>query len=260
MADNYLIAPDPKDWLSRSNRLQDLEDCFSASYLLLEKYCINDINLKAWIINSIICECLTIDSSISADFSSELMNIIEDDQIILFDREDVLMNLTNELKTQIISWCHYQWSAKVDSLFLMYKDQLDRVTCRFARIPGKDLSIELYHRLKNKEQSFEEILSYPIGKERFRGGLFECQRLQALPRQIIPLIRSMSDGQLLKPYRVDKDTYILLKLEKFYPSSLNFENKLKIYELQLVNWIKLVLPILHSTMTRWSAGQELAQH
>ena len=65
MADNYLIAPDPKDWLSRSNRLQDLEDCFSASYPLLEKYCINDTNLKAWIINSIICECLTIDSSIS---------------------------------------------------------------------------------------------------------------------------------------------------------------------------------------------------
>ena len=52
--------------------------------------------------------------------------------------------------------------------------------------------------------------------------------------QIIPLIRSMSDGQLLKPYRVDKDTYILLKLEKF-TRLLNFENKLKIYELQLVN-------------------------
>ena len=67
-------------------------------------------------------------------------------------------------------------------LFLMYKDQLDRVTCRFARI-WKRLSIELYHRLKNKEQSFEEILSIPLKKSDSRG-LFECQRLQALPGKL----------------------------------------------------------------------------
>ena len=81
---------------------------------------------------------------------------------------------------------------------------------------------EIYHRINNDGQDFSQLgLQYGIGKEKYRGRYFDSQPLTALPTILFPKIRTMTEGQLLKPFPLSKKIYALLRLEKFDQAILN---------------------------------------
>ena len=56
------------------------------------------------------------------------------------------------------------WESKINRFFLSHKNQLDRISCYYMRIEGKDLAKEIYHRINNDGQDFSQLgLQYGIG-------------------------------------------------------------------------------------------------
>ena len=99
-----------------------------------------------------------------------------------------------------ILWARKQWKHRIASLFLERKDSLDKASCRLLRSNNKDLLMELYHRIKNGEQTFEELsMRFGEGPERINGGLIPEQSLEKLPLGLAKVIVNLKIGHLSIP-------------------------------------------------------------
>ena len=117
------------------------------------------------------------------------------------------------------------------------------------RVEKREIATEIFHRLKAKEQTFDQLgLIYGLGKERFKGSYFESQCLSALPKKLIPYAKMLKEGQMSDPIEIGKNIYALFRLENYAAATLNEENKLAIYKLHFEEWCRYILPSLHSTI------------
>ena len=113
------------------------------------------------------------------------------------------VNSTNTVTTQldrinqcVLEWAYSHWANKLESLYLQNKSILDVISFRLLRVKNKNLSYELYLRLKEKECSFVDLSNqYGRVPEKNKGGLVSEQSLNAFPFEMQQLI-----GQIiLKP-------------------------------------------------------------
>ena len=82
----------------------------------------------------------------------------------------------------LLAWAEYQWGHELESIYLARKSELDRMSLRMLRVSDAGLSMELYHRIRAEEASFEQLSwRYGEGPERLQGGLIKNQRLDDLP-------------------------------------------------------------------------------
>jgi hypothetical protein len=136
-----------------------------------------------------------------------------------------------------IAWARSQWEHRLDSLFLQRKDWLDQASCQLLRVNQQGLALELYHRLLNKESTFEEVSQqFGVGPERFHGGLYKVQPLKKLPGGLGQLLRKLEPGELSKPLKLG-EKFGIVKLCSYVPALYDEASSLKILELELQHWV-----------------------
>lgn len=116
---------------------------------------------------------------------------------------------------------HAQWSHLVDSYFLKRKRELDQVIYSLIRTKDFGLANELYFRILEGEQTFEELArKYSQGPEAHTGGLLGPVPISQPHPVLGKLLAASQPGKLWSP-RPLGDWIVIVRLEQFVPAQMN---------------------------------------
>ncbi len=126
-------------------------------------------------------------------------------------------------KWKFFKWSEYRFKDILDSYFLEKKENFDKVTFLIIRVSSKDLANELYLRIKEDEETFENIaFNYSEGHEKDRNGLAGPVLIKNIHPVIKEILLASKLKELNQPIKID-NKYIILKLLKRDIAILNEE-------------------------------------
>ena len=218
------MQPDSQDWLT-AQRIDFLTSKVDPISSLLQNSGLLDKVLFSWIDSEVISEVCANKSSFLYDHDKSSI-----------DKQDDLSSDCDTTNSKIISWSKYHWGNKIETLYLQNKNRLDQLSCRLITVESSDFAYELYFRLLSEEDTFDNlVINYSIGKEKYQGGLFPRQSLDAFPKGLIPQLRSMKPGSLLKPFKYAKG-FAILELKEWYHSTLDVSSEQQLLKWEYQSW------------------------
>lgn len=126
-----------------------------------------------------------------------------------------------ERQLKIEKFKYREFGIRINSYFLECKAKLDRIIYSMIRVDDEDLGQELYFRLQEGEQSFEELArKYSQGPEAETGGLIGPVQLSSIPPKATETLSIIEPGQLC-PLIFWGQWTIILRLEQFIPAKLD---------------------------------------
>lgn len=112
-----------------------------------------------------------------------------------------------------------------ESLFLRYKDNLDRILYSMIRVPDEGLIREIFYSIEANEISFGHAAAkYSAGPESKTQGIVGPVDLTVPHPEIASRLRIAEAGVLIPPFRID-DQSIILRLEYRYDSVFDAKTK-----------------------------------
>jgi parvulin-like peptidyl-prolyl isomerase len=113
------------------------------------------------------------------------------------------------------------WSNKLEAYFLKRKGQLDRAIYSLIRTEDVGIAQEVYFRLMDGEQTFEEVArKYSQGAEAQTSGLIGPVELSTPHPAIAQLITNNPPGKICPPIKLEQ-WYAIVRPEKLLPSQLD---------------------------------------
>lgn len=129
------------------------------------------------------------------------------------------------------------WGAKVESYFLTRKPFLDQVVYSLIRTKDMGLAQEIYFRIQEGEQTFEELArEYSQGPEANSGGLLGPVPIRQ-PHPMIGQLLSVSQPGQLWPPKALAEWFVIVRLEKFIPAQLDDAMRRRLVEELFENWV-----------------------
>ena len=112
-----------------------------------------------------------------------------------------------------------------ESLYLRYKDRLDRVLYSLIRVQSEDLAYKLYYEIDANEAEFGELAArYSCGPEAKTQGIIGPVDLTTPHPEVAGRLRTASARQLFAPFRAD-DWHTIIRLEYRFDSEYNEKTK-----------------------------------
>ena len=112
-----------------------------------------------------------------------------------------------------------------ESLFLRYKDRLDRVLYSLIRVESEDLAHALYYAIEDGELAFGEASEkHSIGPESKTQGIIGPVDLTTPHPEIAARLRTATARQLFPPFQADQ-WYAIIRLEYRFDSELDEKTK-----------------------------------
>ena len=145
------------------------------------------------------------------------------------------------------------WGAKLESYFLNYKSNLDKVI--YSLIRTKDLGVaqELYFRIQAGEQTFAEVArEYSEGPEAQTGGLQGPVELSVPHPTIAKMLSVSQPNQLWHPTRIEEWT-VIVRLEKLIPAVLDEPMRQKLLDNLFQTWVS---EQVKQEMDKWRTNLE----
>lgn len=233
--------PDPEVWLT-AHRLQHLRDQLELAAPLLRLGGLLNKALAYWVRTELAAEMESSPTWPAHERKAELEQLEQ----AWRDKHNPEALGLNDLQLQqklfvgpaCRRWARQQWQHRLETLYLERKDQLERASCRLLRVSDQHLALELFHRLRAGEDSFEQLArNYGEGPERLQGGLLQLQPLALLPYGLKPLLEKLKVGELVAP-RPLGDRFALVQLEQFEPAPLNGATEELLLDQELNAWIR----------------------
>ena len=138
-------------------------------------------------------------------------------------------------------WCLEQWGVRLNELFLERKDQLDLISFRLIRIANQAVALEIYHRLREKESSFDYLANhFGVPSDKNKDTLRKNKRMGSLPLELQKKVRTMSPGELSKPLHTGTD-FLIIQVEQFEDAKFTESLKDKILMDQFSSWASTVV-------------------
>ncbi|MDM9384720.1 peptidylprolyl isomerase [Chlorogloeopsis sp. ULAP01] len=129
------------------------------------------------------------------------------------------------------------WGSKVESYFLQYKPQLDKVVYSLLRTSDAEAAQELYFRIKAGEQTFAECASlYSQGQEAQTGGLVGPVGLSQPHPAIAQKLAISQPGQLWPPMQLE-NWVVIIRLEKLIPAQLDDATRITLLNHLFETWL-----------------------
>jgi hypothetical protein len=238
--------PDPHDWLEA----RDYSNCVQATRLIKSQL-VQTATLKP-VLEYWIREQVSADFSdtILASFAGTLQTLVDNwiqslksknasDGMSLDDRKSkIAVNFLS------IEWARNKWSFKTESIYLDNKKNLDTVTCRLLRVSTKNLALELYHRMKAGEISFETASTdFGVGNEVSTQGLLKECTLSDLPYGLEKIAFKLDDNVISMPMRLG-DKFAMVQIVDKKNCILNSHTETLILQKQLDLWVGSVTTLL----------------
>ena len=159
--------------------------------------------------------------------------------------DDKRLDLMLFERLQIKKLKEQMFEAKVEQIYIDRKPLLDKVMYSALRVKERSQAEELFVQIEEKESTFSDLVSqYSLGFEKdFNGilGPIEFGKIDPLLRE---RLRASNNGQLWPPFEF-KNNWVIIRHEKFVPSKLDQNMKLRIMNSLYEEWInKKVIDLL----------------
>lgn len=130
---------------------------------------------------------------------------------------------------------HY--GNKVEAHFLKRKSQLDKVVYSLIRTDRAELAQELYFRIQEGENTFQELaMKYSEGAEAQTGGLIGPVEVNAPHPRIAQVLSTCQPGQLVPPTRVG-EWIVIIRLENFISAKLDEPMRQRMMDEMFRQWL-----------------------
>ncbi len=194
------------------------------------------------------------------DQSTAEIVITAEEQKLVF--EEVLQQLGIDTNQKLVTWLERQcmtkaqleiraqrslklkkfkqqmWGSKVNSTFWEQKTKLDRVIYSLIRLKDFCTAQELYFRIKDGENSFDEIAKeYSQGIESETGGLTGPVELGSIHPSLVKILTSIDPGEIQAP-SVIGEWIVLVRLEKFLPVKLDLATEQRLIDESFNKWLE----------------------
>lgn len=108
-----------------------------------------------------------------------------------------------------------------ETLFLRYKDRLDRVLYSLIRVETEDLAYKLYYEIESREVEFGDMAeAHSCGPEAKTQGIIGPVDLTTPHPEIAARLRTATARQLFSPFKVD-EWFSIIRLEYRFESEYN---------------------------------------
>ena len=112
-----------------------------------------------------------------------------------------------------------------ESLYLRYKDRLDRVLYSLIRVHSEDLAYKLYYEIDANEAEFGDLAArYSCGPEAKTQGIIGPVDLTTPHPEVASRLRTASARQLFAPFQAD-EWHTIIRLEYRFDSEYNEQTK-----------------------------------
>ncbi len=256
-----LLEPDPEKWLT-PQRLEQLNQQIEGSKKLLKQAGLLRAALGYWVRWEV-----SLEANWGQDEENTILDDLEKDWLEKSSQSEQKQTYSdNELREKLrvspgsLVWAREQWSHRLESIYLERKSQLDQASCRLIRVRDKGIALELHHRIKAGETSFEQAArEYGQGSERRNNGLIPMQTLEKMPFGLAPLLVRLEPGRLSLPMRLGEG-FCLVQLESFKPSQYDKATEELLLAEQLRLWIDSVVNYLLSVLSSEEQAQVETSH
>jgi parvulin-like peptidyl-prolyl isomerase len=138
------------------------------------------------------------------------------------------------------------WSNKLEAYFLKRKGQLDRAIYSLIRTEDVGIAQEVYFRLLDGEQTFEEIArKYSQGAEAQTSGLIGPVELSTPHPAIAQLISTNPPGKICPPIKLEQ-WYAIVRPEKMLPSQLDEPMRQRLTNELFQTWLQEQMQLARS--------------
>lgn len=238
------LDPDPDRWLS-TERVAGLKSALESSCEFLALSGLLDSAVKYWVNLEIYNEsCELTDPWPSSDQRTYIdylegewfkKNSLSD---FCISKEQLYLKLS--VNPASLYWAHCKWSHRLQTLYIDRKSELDMAVCLMIRLTNKNLALELYHRIKAGEISFEQAAKeFGVGPEKLNGGRLPLQSLKSMPLGLGDFLRRLTVGELSMPLRLGNG-FVLVQLERLDDAVLNEEVETRLLTDELRRWVAAV--------------------
>ena len=144
--------------------------------------------------------------------------------------------VTRELRVE--KFKQAKWGPKLESYFLQRKGQLDKAIYSLIRTHDLGIAKELYFRIQEGEQSFDELArQYSQGLEADTGGILGPVALAQIHPAIARILSISQPKQLWSPLRIEQ-WFVIIRLEKFLPAQLDEPMRHRLMNELFENWLQ----------------------
>ena len=126
-------------------------------------------------------------------------------------------------KWQWSFWCIKNFEDKMSNYYLERKSYLDMIEYSIIRVKNENLANELFLRINEKEEKFEDIASkYSEGPEKNTNGFVGPVPLGNAHPSLAHLLQIIEEGSICTPKMID-NWWVIIRKEKLLNTSLNDE-------------------------------------
>jgi hypothetical protein len=131
-----------------------------------------------------------------------------------------------------------RWASQVEPLFLAQKQYFDQVTYSLLRTDSMDIAQELFFRLKDKEQTFAELVPiYSHGVETKTGGLIGPIEVSRIHPGLAKMLMQAQPGKVCPPTKLDQ-WVVIVCLEQFTPAILDQSLRQRLQDHLFQEWLQ----------------------
>ena len=137
----------------------------------------------------------------------------------LMSNENLLYKIT--LFSKVQKYCDINYSEVINKIFYKQKEKIDSVKYSLIRVKENGLCKELYYRVKDDNDDFNQIAKdYSIGIEKQTSGFIGPLSLDKVHPKVRDKLKKCYLNFLHKPFKVNND-WILIRLEEYFESKLD---------------------------------------
>ena len=254
LAQSFLKA-DVEDWCTK-DRISRFKDfiCPLRSFFIWG--CNSKEITRSWIRREMTLDIIKNQNIVHLDEQSEYLSGRRDawDEKLKKSKNSLSSTSSEDLDNFLLSdlalksWAEKEWGHRLEALYLSRKTQLDRVTCSFLRVSDQNLAVELYYRLKNDGQKFEELSwKFAEGPEKKFGGRFSSQRMQDLPAGLPQFLRRLKPGEVSKPHKIGR-FFTIIQLESLVAAQFDEKLQQELLLSELDAWLSAVEDVFLSQL------------
>ena len=175
---------------------------------------------------------------------------LKDDKSLEKHRISNILSIENlfykiTLFTKVQKYCDINYSKSVNKRFYDEKENIDSVTYSMIRVKEYGLSKELYFRIKDDNEDFNQISKdYSIGIEKENSGLIGPLSLDKVHPKVKEKLKKCFLKFIHKPFKVNNE-WIIIKLEEYFESKLDQKYLVKVKSKMLDEDIEKELQIIY---------------
>lgn len=158
---------------------------------------------------------------------------LKDDKSLEKHRISNILSIENlfykiTLFSKVQKYCDINYSEFISKRFFNQKENIDSVTYSLIRVKEYGLCKELYFRIKDDKDDFNQIAKdYSIGIEKKTSGLIGPLSLNKAHPKVKDKLKKCFLKFIHKPFKVNND-WIIIKLEDYIESKLDEKSIIKL--------------------------------